>query len=247
MPTIKDGMIWFKQNFASAIRQGTAGTPFTVDMLTAVAVQETFSIWGKMFQTLPVAKILELCVGDTLDAPNRSAFPINKGALVAAPNGAQMFTIARQALVALGPFDPTMKKVAQNHPDKFCHGYGIFQYDIQFLHADPDYFLQRKWVDFSATFGKAVDELTAAQKRAHLGGKLSLTDMEMAAVAIAYNHGSFNPAKGLKQGFFDGHKFYGENFFDFLQATKTVPEPAVPEPAVPPPAVAAAAADAAPA
>jgi hypothetical protein len=188
--------------------------------------EETFSIWGKMFQTVPVAKILELCVGDTLDAPNRSAFPINKAALVAAQNGAQMFTIARQALVALGPFDPTMKQVAQNHPDKFCHGYGIFQYDIQFFPTDPDYFLQRKWIDFSATLGKAIDELTAAQKRAHLGGKASLTDMEMAAVAIAYNHGSFNPAKGLKQGFFDGHKFYGENFFDFLQTAKTVPEPA---------------------
>jgi hypothetical protein len=227
MPTIEEGMAWFKQNFAAAIRQGAAGTPFTVDMLTAIAVQETFSIWGRMFQTLPVAKILELCVGDTLDAPNRSAFPISK---------AQMFTIARAALVALGPFDPTMKKVAQNRPDKFCHGYGIFQYDIQFFPTDPDYFLQRKWVDFSATLGKAVGELTAAQKRAHLGGKASLTDMEMAAAAIAYNRGSFNPAKGLKQGFFDGHKFYGENFFDFLQRAKTVPE----APAMPPPAVAAA-------
>jgi hypothetical protein len=76
MPTIKDGMIWFKQNFASAIRQGAAGTPFTVDMLTTVAVQETFSIWGKMFQILSVAKILELCVGDSsmprTAAPSRS-------------------------------------------------------------------------------------------------------------------------------------------------------------------------------
>ena len=70
--------------------------------------------------------------------------------------------------------------------------------------------------------------------------------MEMAAVAIAYNHGSFNPAKGLKQGFFDGHKFYGENFFDFLQTAKTVPEPA-PAVAAVAPAVTAVAAGAAPA
>jgi len=235
MPTIEEGMSWFKQNFASAIRHDAAGTPFTVDMLTAVAVQETFSIWGKMFKSQPVGKILELCVGDTLDAPNRSAFPINKAALLAVPSGGQMFTIARQALVALGPFDPIMHGVAQNHPDKFCHGYGIFQYDIQFFKADPAYFLQRKWVDFSATLGKAVSELTAAQQRAHLSGKTSLTDMEMAAVAIAYNHGSFSPAKGLKQGFFDGHKFYGENFFDFLQRAKKIPE----APVIPPPVIAA--------
>lgn len=226
MTTVKEGMGWFKQNFAGAIKQGAAGTPYTLDMLTAIAVQETFSIWGKMFKTLPVPRVLELCVGDTLDAPNRSAFPKTKAALVAVPKGDQMFTIARQALVALGPFDATMQGVAQNHPDKFCHGYGIFQYDIQFFPKDPDYFLQRKWVNFGDTLGKAITELTEAQKRAHLAGKTSLTDMEMAAVAIAYNHGSFDPAKGLKQGFFDGHKFYGENFFDFLQAAKTVATPA---------------------
>jgi hypothetical protein len=235
MATVKEGMGWFKQNFAEAIKQGTAGTPFSLDMLTAVAVQETFSIWGKMFKTLPVAKVLELCVGDTLDAPNRSAFPKTKADLMAAPKGDQMFTIARQALVALGPFDATMHGVAQNHPDKFCHGYGIFQYDIQFFPKDSDYFLQRKWVNFGDTLGKAVQELTAAQKRARLAGKSSLTDMEMAAVAIAYNRGSFDPAKGLKQGFFDGQKFYGENFFDFLQQAKTVATPApAPAPALAP-------------
>jgi hypothetical protein len=255
MTTVKEGMGWFKQNFAEAIKQGTAGTPFSLDMLTAVAVQETFSIWGKMFKTLPVAKVLELCVGDTLDAPNRSAFPKTKADLMAASKGDQMFAIARQALVALGPFDAIMHGVARNHPDKFCHGYGIFQYDIQFFPKDPDYFLQRKWVNFGDTLGKAVQELTAAQKRAHLAGKSSLTDMEMAAVAIAYNRGSFDPAKGLKQGFFDGHKFYGENFFDFLQLAKTVAAPAPApapvaavspaQPQVPAPALVAAAAPAA--
>ena len=233
MASIKDGMGWFKKNFADAIHLGTTGTPFTLDMLTAIAVQETFSIWGKMFQTLPVSKVLDLCVGDTLDAPNRSAFPKTKADLLGVQNGAQMFTVARQALVALGPFDPIMHSVAQNHPDKFCHGYGIFQYDIQFFPTDPDYFLQRKWVNFSDTLAKAVKELSAAQVRAHLAGKISITDMEMAAVAIAYNHGSFNPAKGLKQGFFDGTKFYGENFFDFLQVAKTVPVPVL-APAIPP-------------
>ena len=48
----------------------------------------------------------------------------------------------------------------------------------------------------------------------------------MAAVAIAYNTGRFNPAKGLKQGYFDGTKFYGENFFGFLQLAHSVQVPA---------------------
>jgi hypothetical protein len=50
--------------------------------------------------------------------------------------------------------------------------------------------------------------------------------MQSAAVAIAYNTGGFNPAKGLKQGFknSDG-RFYGEEIFDFIAVSKTVPVP----------------------
>ena len=77
--------------------------------------------------------------------------------------------------------------------------------------------------------------MTAAAKKVHLFNKPSLTDTELATVAIAYNTGGFNPAKGLKQGHFDGHKFYGENFFDFLQRAKKIPE----APVMPPPVIAA--------
>jgi hypothetical protein len=44
----------------------------------------------------------------------------------------------------------------------------------------------------------------------------------MAAVAIAYNTGGFNPAKGLQQGHFDGTRHYGQAVFDFLRLSKTV-------------------------
>ena len=54
-------------------------------------------------------------------------------------------------------------------------------------------------------------------------------------VAIAYNAGSFKPAKGLQQGHFDGKKFYGEMIFDFLRLSQTVSIPAVPAP-IPAPA-----------
>ena len=108
------------------------------------------------------------------------------------------------------------------NPNKFCHGYGVFQYDIQFFLTDPDFFLQKKYAQFSGTLGKAMDELKAAAKHIHLDGKPSLTDMELCAVAIAYNTGGFNPAKGLMQGHFDGQRFYGQEVFDFLQLSRTV-------------------------
>lgn len=51
------------------------------------------------------ADVLRLSVGDTLDEPNRSAFPKNKDALIAAPRGQQMFDLAHQLLIEMGEGD----------------------------------------------------------------------------------------------------------------------------------------------
>jgi len=234
MPT-DDDIKWFKQQFAPAIAAGVTGTPFTVDMMVAVACQETGEIWPVLRNKgLPTARIVELCVGDTIDASKgRSAFPKTKADLLAAPNGAKMFQIANAALKDMAQFIPGYAGAAAN-PEKFCHGYGIFQYDIEFFQTDPDYFLQRRWPEFSQTLGKAIGELKAKMGPAKVAGKTSLTDMEMAQVAIAYNRGSFDPAKGLKQGFKDGSgRFYGENFADFLKRSKAIAVPAPAPPAAP--------------
>ncbi|HKO87596.1 MAG TPA: hypothetical protein VJU83_03660 [Burkholderiales bacterium] len=55
-----------------------------------------------------------------------------------------------------------------------------------------------------------------------LQSRESLSDMELASVGIAYNTGSFKASKGLKQGHFNGEKFYGECIFDFLRLSQTV-------------------------
>src|SRR6266436_1773724 len=89
---------------------------------------------------------------------------------------------------------------------------------------------QRRYTSFDASLGKALDELKSAAKKIGLHTKPTLTDMEMTFVAIAYNTGGFNPAKGLKQGFRPKDKngipvglFYGEQTFQFIQTSKTVP------------------------
>jgi hypothetical protein len=231
MPTTDD-MRWFKENFQARLETGLQGTPYTVDLMTALACQETGEIWPILRKKdLSVDRILELCVGDTLDAPRRnaSAFPNNKAQLVAfQPNGQAMFNLARQSLVDMSKFIQSYKGAASN-PDKFCHGYGIFQYDIQFFKKDPDYFLQKRYANFDDCLKKAITELEAGRKSAGLAHKQPLTDLELAHVAIAYNTGHFNPAKGLKQGFAprDQHgnvigPFYGEQIFDFIQKSQTV-------------------------
>jgi hypothetical protein len=218
----KDGMAWFKAQFGAKIKATTAGTPFTLDFLTAIAVQESFEVWGLIYNKLPVDKVLELCVGDSIGGPTRTAFPTTKAQLIAAKNGQAMYQIARDGLEAIGKFIKPYKNAWAR--GGFCHGYGIFQYDLQFFKKEPDYFLNKTWADFDACLGKAMTELQAARKSAKLASKPALSDMELAFVAIAYNTGSVNPAKGLKQGYYNktDKTYYGENFWDYFQAAKTV-------------------------
>jgi hypothetical protein len=235
MPSAAD-ILWFKQNFQPEIETAVAGSAFDVDMLAAVACQETGHIWPVLRKNFAVPQVLALCVGDTLDAnKGRSAFPKTKADLVAAPKGQEMFDIARQGLVDMAQHIGGFQGAVSN-PNKFCHGYGIFQYDLQFFLTDPGYFLQKRYEQFSESLRKCLEELRAAAQRIGFHNKPSLTDVEMAAVAIAYNTGGFKPSKGLKQGHFNGERFYGEEIFDFIRLSRTVALPGGTPALVQPPA-----------
>lgn len=221
MPTA-DAIRWFKTQFHGEIEAAVQGTPFTLDFVTAVACQETGHIWSVLRNKVTTAEVLALCVGDTLDSnKGRKAFPQTKAALVSKPRGQEMFAIARKALEDVSKLVPGFKGAVSN-PNKFCHGFGLFQYDLQFFLEEPDYFLQKRYAEFSSTLGKALKELKGKQKKIGLGGRSTLSDEELAHVAIAYNTGRFIPSKGLKQGFFDGTRFYGEAIADFIRLSKTV-------------------------
>lgn len=240
-----DDILWFKTQFHTQIEAAVQGTPFTLDFLTAIACQETGHIWNVLRKKVSTtAEVLALCVGDSIDAPSRKAFPKTKAELIAEPKGKEMFDIARQALVDMAKFIPGFSGVAAK-PNKFCHGFGIFQYDLQFFRVDPNYFLEKRYENFDASLAKAIEELKSKQKRIGLGNETAISDSQLVAVAIAYNTGNFKPEKGFKQGHFDGAKFYGEHIFSFLHLSRRVALPgssAVPLPAptpghasVPPP------------
>lgn len=126
-------------------------------------------------------------------------------------------------------------KVAKN-PNKFCHGFGVFQYDIQFFKTDASWFLQKKWEDFAACRAHVMDELKAALRRQGWQNKTSLTDTERVHVCIAYNRGVSDLSKGFKQGHKDDNgRYYGENIHEYLTIAKNVPPPgpvATPAPVV---------------
>jgi hypothetical protein len=225
MPTADD-IRWFKQQFRPQIEAALTGTPLDLDMIVAIASQETGYIWSVLRKKqLPLERVVALCVGDTIDfkgpGKGRQAFPRTKDALVAAPNGQQMFDIARKALEDMAAFIPGYQGAVAN-PNKFCHGYGVFQRDLQFFKDDPDYFLERRYENFADTLHQCLGELHRGLKKLGFESRTSLTDVEFAAVAIAYNTGGYNPSKGLKQGFFDGEKFYGERIFEYVTLSRSV-------------------------
>lgn len=221
---------WFKSEFAKDIEGAATGTPFDLDMITAIACQETGHIWSTLHKKpgLSTQKIVALCVGDTLDADKgRKAFPQTKADLIAKPKGQQMFDIARKALEDMAAQVPGFSSAVRN-PDKFCHGYGVFQRDLQFFLVDPEYFLERRYEQFGETLEQCLGELKKAQRKLGFQERTSLTDFEFACVAIAYNTGGFKPSKGLKQGHFNGQRFYGEEVFDFVRLSRTVAKPGTP-------------------
>jgi hypothetical protein len=222
MTKMKEAMNWFKSQFKTQIDAGVRGTPFSLDMLTAIAVQETYYIWGQLYKVMPITEVLKLCVGDTIDAPGRSAFPKDKAQLLSVAKGDEMFAIAREALVSMARHIPSYRDAASK-PNKFCHGFGIFQYDLQFFKENPDYFLKKRWYIFDECLGVFIVELKDALKRAYGPGKRTLTDEEMVYVAIAYNTGSVNFTKKFKQGYRDpSGKYYGEYIWEYLQLAKSV-------------------------
>jgi len=89
---------------------------------------------------------------------------------------------------------------AKNRKSKFCHGFGVFQLDLQFFKTDPDYFPERCYERFSETLGKALRDLISCQKKRGLQNRTSITDFEFCTIAITYNTGRFRLNKGLKQG-----------------------------------------------
>lgn len=214
-------MTWFKQNFGAKIAAATAGTPITVDLVTAIANQETGYLWSTLLahHNGDVDEVLRDCVGDTLDYPKRNAraFPRNKADLLTEPYGQDLFEIAREALGRIGAAIPAYGRVHDRYPDKFCHGFGILQYDIQHVKTDPDFFLDRQWADFDICLSRCLKELDFGLRKRGFQDATHLSDFELATVAIVYNTGGYNSARGLRQGHKSDGKYYGERIKEYLE------------------------------
>ncbi|HEY5705975.1 MAG TPA: hypothetical protein VIS96_10410 [Terrimicrobiaceae bacterium] len=156
---------WLMTHFGGSIRAATDDTPFNPALLCGIACQETAYFWLPIVtkagsKTTP-DEVVARCVLDASgDAPNssRSAFPRNTAAFRAKYDRAfaDMLVEEANSSRALRRFGPK---------NWIYKGYGIFQYDLQFVTEDEGYFRFRQWHDFGACVNRVIKELNSIYAR----------------------------------------------------------------------------------
>jgi hypothetical protein len=227
-----DSIEWFKLAFGRRIEQALRPTTLSLDMLVALACQETGRIWGVLHgRHLTEGEILELCVGDTLDdhsAWPRKSFPRTREELESVARGKEMYVVARASLLNIARHIPAYA-LALKGEGKMCHGFGLFLRDLADFPADPDFFLCKRWATLEGSVQACIDALSRAARQLGIQLEGPLTDEQRAALAIMYDCGRYDPARGLRQGHFDGMRYYGESFMLHLQASRSIQvRPAMP-------------------
>jgi hypothetical protein len=170
---------WLKQHFELQIKEMIAGTPWSVNDVCAIFCQETaykVLLWIDKFEPL---EILARCVFDSSgDFPGRPRYvwPRNKAEFekVYGPFVTKM-------LIDEGNLQRKMPQrdapTGYSEADYLYKGYGIFQNDLQNIKTDPEFFLFKKWYNFSDCMQRLVGELNS---------KAALHD-NLRSIAKAYN------------------------------------------------------------
>ncbi len=146
---------WLKTNYRNSFKTAVANTPFTIDLLCAIICQETAFAWLPWINTKTPKEILSLCVFDASgDFPgtNRSAFPKNTAAFRTKMGDAltNMLIAEANKSRAVRGFQPK---------DWIYKGYGIFQYDLQHIDPDLEFFEMKRWYRMSKCLEKVMMEL----------------------------------------------------------------------------------------
>lgn len=146
---------WIVSNFGPELSDAVRSTPFTAPLLCAIACREAGAYWLPLTAHMSAAQILGLCVYDASgDFPgtSRSAFPANRA----------QFQLAYGETFTKMLVDEANKARAARglSPAQYLYkGYGLFQYDLQFVRSDQVFFQSKLWYNFTECVSRAVAEL----------------------------------------------------------------------------------------
>lgn len=166
---------WLLEHFGDDMRAAVIGKLYQLEHLCAIVCQETAYKWLKWIDATKDPKtIIERCVfdasGDSSQSP-RSAFPKNTKAFR---------EVYGDSLTNMLINEANLTRKMQNMSDKqwVYKGYGIFQYDLQHIKTDPDFFVKKQWYSFSNCLHKVCSELD---------GKLASSNNDLWLAIRKYN------------------------------------------------------------
>jgi hypothetical protein len=145
-----------KSNFGPQMATAVIDTPFSVDLLCGIGCQETAYVWIGFIGKLSAQTVIERCVFDAsgdAHGTTRHAFPTNTAAFRAKFGDDFTNTLIAEA-------NATRKLRGMSDTSWVYKGYGLFQYDLQYVLSDEAFFRDKQWYDFDTCLAKAVGELT---------------------------------------------------------------------------------------
>lgn len=169
----QEAALWLRQHFEGQINEMIAGTPWSIELVCAIACQETAQRWIRWIDNYDAETILARCVFDASGEPEfptavRSAFPKNRD-VFRAHYGNEFL----QMLIDEGNKQRAMPQ--PGYPNGYraatylYKGYGIFQYDLQHITTDRQFFEQKQWYHMTYCLQRLVDELN---RKARLSNNL---------------------------------------------------------------------------
>lgn len=145
---------WLNTHFGSKFDLAVANTPFEKELLYAIACQEAAIYWRKWIHDFTPIEVLGRCVFDASGDANgtRMAFPRNTAAFLDryGPMLTGVLISEANATRALRGWRPKQWVYA---------GYGIFQYDLQNILTDEEFFTLKKWYFIEDCLDRAMKEL----------------------------------------------------------------------------------------
>ncbi|MFZ4597832.1 MAG: hypothetical protein ACOYNN_04230 [Terrimicrobiaceae bacterium] len=161
-PQAVRAVTWLKACFGDEIRAAVAA-PFSIDHICAIACQETAYFWLPFIDKMTPSSVLARCVLDATGntpqtAGQRNAFPKNTAAFRAKFGSVftdQLIEEGNKTRIVRG-FKPW---------SQLYNGYGIFQYDLQFVLTDRAFFENRMWYDIRKCLDRCMGELRRTYAR----------------------------------------------------------------------------------
>jgi hypothetical protein len=169
--TVRDWMVRsFGPSMDAAVMTAKVAVPeLNVPLLCAIAAKETGPEWAlsrdgrkAWTETMDFNEVLARCVFDASgDFPGagRVAFPRNTEAFRA--------RFGKEDTEMLIDEANKTRRLRGMEPQSWVYkGYGLWQYDLQHIDVDPDYFLKKQWGNLDICLNRLMKELTTKSKAA---------------------------------------------------------------------------------